>query len=253
MMAWKRNETEFEKSPNGFAQVKLLKNKRLGIKFLDDDPGAFAGQKFKVSEWPDFVKPKALPGVIWKIGLNNKHDGIFSIAPSNGFFEVKVKHFQSKEGQPPVPKFMDNWQYPDTVFFVVLEIVGGLEVAIGMEVFLMLRYRFKEGEDGMVEYTKYNDRSHTVMTVEFMEYTGADEKPLKYKDNILPDIQKRVLKQGKTFGIFMKDGWVNSLSEVHSEPSAEVETWEDESVEEKPKEKKKKAKKEESDDFPWDD
>jgi len=228
-MAWKRQETKFDENPNGVATIVLLKGRKLGVVF--GETSKFAGQKYRVSEWPDEINPKLLPGNEWMVNLTGKdNDEIFSIRPVDGYFEVKFVGFPHKDGEPPVPKYMADWKYPDTVFFALLEIVGGLDAAKGMTVSAMLPYRFDADEDGNVMYTKVSDRSNTVKTMEFMDLVGADKTPMKFSENILPDIQRRALKSKTMFGIFLKNGYVDYFSKAHSQEIEEVEDvgWEDE-------------------------
>jgi len=252
-MAWKRDVSTFEANPSGLATIKRLKGRRLGVTFNDANSNEFAGKKYKVSEWPEFVNPKGLPGLEWFVKLTNKGDEIYSIAPQSGFFKVRFKEFTHKDGEPPVPKFMSDWKYPETMFFAILEIVGDLKAAEGMQVVAMLPYRFDEDEDGNVKYTKVGERSNTMKLIDFMTYAGLDEnKPMKFLENLLPKLQKRLLKADKVFGVLMKNGFVDSYSEVHDSLPDDNEDWEDDEVpfeEDKPKKKKKKDKDE---DFDWD-
>lgn len=267
MAGWKPKRSEsagFDANPNGIATVKLLKNKRLGILFSEG--GEFAGKKYKVSEWPEHINPKLLPGAEWYIKLNGKGDEIFAISPQDGFFQVKVQKFVSKEGEPPAPRYMKNWQYPDWVFYVLLEVVSGLEAAVGMTIIYQLPYRFEEGEDGLAQYSKWNEKSNTLKLDEFLEYADAwkSDQPLMFSDNLLPLLQKRVLKAGNTFGVFLKGGYVDYVTAGSKNEVEEVgDDWEEDDPpfeEEKPKKKKKKKAKEvpeetnddEEVDFEWD-
>ena len=251
-----REETVYDDPPNGEAIVKLIKNKKMQVKFLDTNKNEFAGKQYKVSEWPDGINPKQLPGNNWKIRLNNDGKGIFSISPYNGQFKVKVKKFVSKEGEPPAQRYMDKWKYPDYVFFVILEIVDGEKACIGMEIFLMVHYRFDEDEDGNVKYTKWNERSNTVQTDRFLRLSGAwDKGALEFEDNLCPAFQKRILKADKTFNVSMENGFVAYMSGNGSDEIDDDDPFWEEDAEEKPKKtKKKKSKKvkvEEDVPFDW--
>jgi hypothetical protein len=236
--------------------VKLIKNRRLEVHFLDSNENEFAGKTYTVSDWPENIKnPKLLPGNEWNIKLNNDEKSIYSISPQNGQFLVKVKKFVSKEGVPPTPKFMRDWKYPDHVFFVLLEIVGGLESCIGMEILLMVPYRFDEDEDGNTKYTKWNDRSNTVKTDQFLTYSGGwDVGALKFDDNLLPAFQKRILKADKTFGVIVKNGFVDYMISGQSSenPETDKENWADDDWDNlDPTETSPKPVETESTEFDW--
>ena len=230
-----REVTVFDDPPNGIAIVKLIANKQLGVKFLDTNKNDFAGKRYKVSEWPEGINPRLLPDNEWKIKLNNDENGIYSISPQNGQFKVKVKRFVSKDGEDPAPKYMDKWKYPDWVFFVILEIVEGLESCIGMEIFLMLHYRFTEDKEEADEkgnpyakYTKWDERSRTIQLDEFLTYSGGwDKGAMKFLDNLLPEFQKRIMKASKTFGVIVKNGFVDYMMPGKASAEAEEAPWDE--------------------------
>ena len=85
--------------------------------------------------------------------------------------------------------------------------------AKGMTVPYTLRYNFGEDEDGNVCYTKWGAQSkHTPLLDEFLTVTKAwDDGPIPFTDNILPVLQKRILRKNASFQFVMKDGWINTL------------------------------------------
>jgi len=235
-MAWKREASVYSDNPEGIATISLLSGKRLKVTYKDDNTKGFAGKSYNVSKWPEGILPKLLPGYEWSVKLCGKDgDEIFSISPLNGYFEGDFVEFSHKVGEEPAQKFMENWKYPDFVFFAILKITKGLPAAVGMCVTAMLPYRFDVDEDGNTKYTKVSDRSNTQKTIEFMNVTGADDTSLVFVDNLLPTIQKRILKNGRKLGFLMKNGYVDSFTEVYSANAAddEEDEWDTEDVPEK--------------------
>ena len=152
----KRGQSNYADSPSGVAKIVLLKDKEtgdknLGVLYTDGD---WKGEKFKVSEWPDYVKPKILPGKDWFVRLNSKKTVIFSISPIEGVFKGRCIGFAAKEGQPPVPKTSKPTKYGSFQYFTALvEIIEG--DCKGMVLANVLRYNFCQGDDGKVEYSNW--------------------------------------------------------------------------------------------------
>ena len=267
-----RRKVEFN-DPKGIARIKQGKKKgTLIVWFSEDNDNDFAGKKFKVAEWPDFIqKTEALEGKEWYIRLNNSEDGIYSISPQSGMFTGKVQKFSSSENSPPVPKLIERVSsegkpYSYLQFIALIEIVDGDKSCIGMVMPYYLRYNFAEkketdeyGKKGEAEYTDWGSASakHTPKLDEFLVIAGAwDAGPVKFEDNILPKLQKRISKVSKTFKFVVKNGWIDTL---YADSSTQIDNdddpfWE-EDAEEKPKKtkkkKSKKAKVEEDVPFDW--
>jgi hypothetical protein len=72
--------------------------------------------------------------------------------------------------------------------------------------------------------------SRTKELEEFLSLAGAwNRGPMEWSDNILPALEKRILRADKSFSFLMKDGWIDTLYEA-DEPE-ESEDWEEESEE----------------------
>ena len=253
----KRKATTFEPSPSGVGKISLLKGKKLGVHFSPDNKNDWAGEKFKVSSWPDYVaSPKLLPDRQWYIRLGNDEKSIFAISPTSGMFTGRCVGFSSKEGEPPVPKTSNpHPQYGSYQFFnALIEITDGDEACVGMTLSYHLRYNFGEDADGLVEYTNWGSDSatHSPRLDEFLGMVGAwDKGEIQFSDNILPTLQKRILRANRSFQFVMKDGWIDTLYE-DNEPRPADPAWDDD---EKPKKKKKKKDKkvvETVEDLDWD-
>jgi len=247
-----RKNDGYKENPKGTARIKWKKNK-LYVWFEDtEENGEFADQKYTVRSWPDHVDPEKLSGT-WYVNLSGKDsEELFGISPLVGMYTGKVFRFISQEGQPPVPKQKKytyngkeiSYQY----FTVLIEIIDGdRPEAKGMLIPHVLRYNFGPIEDKndeeyeMTEYTFDGSKAvHTPKLREFLYLVGAwDKGPIKYTDNILPILQKRILKAGKTFKFIVKDGWIDNIYEDFAAGAIE-DDWDDE-----PKSKKKKKDKKE--------
>ena len=255
----KVSTTEFKKSPKGTARLKYKKGKLL-VWFDDTEKNkTFADQKYVVKSWPDHVDPENISGN-WYVSLSGKkNDELFGISPLQGMYVGKVLKFSSSDGQPPVPKqgsrFYSGEEKTYQYFTVLVEILSGdIQEAVGMVIPYNLRYNFGKivekdhPENGMIEYTDDGPNAfYTPKLREFLGFVGAwDKGNFMHEDNILPILQKRILKAGKTFRFVMKDGWIDTIYADFAEGAVE-EDWDEEP---KPK-KKKKGKKAEKEEVPF--
>jgi hypothetical protein len=134
--------------------------------------------------------------------------------PFKGMFRGKVVGFAAKEGQKPAPK-VNQSQYGDYLSFTVLiEITYGEKGTVGAIVPYSLRYNFDADKDGLVEFTKWGNNSvHTPRLAEFLSLAGAWEAgEMKASENILPKLEKRILKANKELIFQIKGGWIVSES-----------------------------------------
>lgn len=142
------------------------------------------------------------------VTLSEDKQKMFSLKPIEGLFVCQVSRFSAKPGEPPVPKTFqgDKWSYQ--YFVVMLQIIeGNLK---GIEIPYSLRYYFAD-VDGEVGLSHPGSKYHPLLA-EFLEITGVWEKgPIKYQDNILPVLEKRILAQRRKFNVLVKDGWVDKI------------------------------------------
>jgi hypothetical protein len=60
------------------------------------------------------------------------------------------------------------------------------------------------------------------LLMDFCDQFGYwDYGPPQYSDNILPGMEKRMLKAGKVVKVLIKDGWIDSIIEADSVPDVE--------------------------------
>jgi len=182
---------------------------------------------------PDYVK-----NGVWYTTISSSEDTMFGMYPEKGTFEVKVKEFPGGEDGIPEPKLKqvsfikdgkDN-SYEYEYFMVIGKIVNHPSF-VDMEVPLMFRYNFDEIiDDGekVAAYSKPRSK-YTNELVDFFEATGVLEfGAIKYSDNILPEVQKRILQNDRTFMVTFRDGWMVNGSIMPAENPEETSVpWEE--------------------------
>jgi hypothetical protein len=207
--------------PTGVAKIAFHPEKPVAqVQFAPDQPNKsgepFAGRKYKIKDWPEWVKKKSAAKQEWMVRLGK--DGIYSMYPVRGIFTGKVLKFACKDGEAPTPKLREyNYQGKDISylnFTVLLQITDGPKGTVGAVVPYTLRYNFGEDGEGNVEYTHWGaNAKHSPILHEFLTAAGAWESgALKFSDNILPKLEKRILKAGYELTFQLKNGWVVSDS-----------------------------------------
>ena len=229
---------EFKQGEKGKAQVRI-KDKTVFVRF-DKSENV---HKFKRTR--DIAKLK--PGT-WYVQLSGDETEIYSFRPFAGNFKGKVTEFVAKDGEEPRPKVREyknkeGHDYTITTFTVLVDVLEP-EKSVGISIPMTLRYNFREAMDGDKSVVGLPDRGrHSKFLEEFCDLAGVWSRgPIKYSDNVLPEVEKRVLQADKSFMFIIKDGWVDTLYEV-DEPVEEDDWTEDE-----PKE----TVKESDDELSWD-
>jgi hypothetical protein len=176
-----------------------------------------------LSEQEDNVK-KLIQDGLWFVSLNSDGKKVYSIRPVKGVFKVRVRKLAADEDKEPAPKTNNTFDTPYDYWTPILEIVDGKEK--GMQIPLILRYWFEETvEDGEnVVALEFHPKSpkHGPMLSDFLNEFGVwDYGKMKYKDNILPEIQKRLLSAKKVVQVVVKDGWIDSILGSDDVPTTE--------------------------------
>lgn len=215
----------------GIALVKFTEDKRsVLVKFTDENNE----KKFKISRKNT---PKGLFPGKWYLSVNREGDAITAYRPVVGNFSGQVVRFAAREGEKPAPKTVNvlprekgQKGYSYEAFTVIIRITSPKEYA-GIEVPLFLHYNFLEAEEDGASVVGFMSKGrHTDMLVEFTEVAGAWERgPMKWSDNILPALEKRILRAAKTFSFVMKNGFIET---VYAEDALELEEEEEEEKEE---------------------
>lgn len=136
--------------------------------------------------------------------------------PVSGQVELKVKEFVAREGEKPAPQTNTKAQWPYTYFGVLFEVVEPKKYA-GMTIYSQVRYFFGPAtieiggvmrEVAAVQVTKSR---HSQFLDNFMLATKANTVPIPWSDNVLPKLEKIVLRNDTTFAAILKDGWIDTI------------------------------------------
>ena len=195
----------------------------------------------------------------WYVQLSGDESEIFNFHPWSGNFKGHVSGFAAKEGESPAPRvkevdFTDkagkHIKYDYQYFIVLLEILEPKQFA-GVTLALRLNYNFLGAKDdeGRSIVGVMSKGSRTRDLAEFLRITRADTKPMKWKDNILPTLEKRILLADRPFMFIVKEGWIDTLYEADT-PVEEDADWDNE---ESPSNEmlEKSAPDKDEDEIPW--
>lgn len=151
--------------------------------------------------------------------VNVSGDGtkLYSLRPKEVVAKAKVKEFVAQKDKEPAPKTTQGKFGAYQTFTVSFQIVDGKFA--GMEVPGSFPYDFVPGQEdipgkGMqetVSLKKKKDSKHNQRLVELLTVTGVIKQTLPWKENLLPMLQRLMLKADKTFSIAVKEGWVDAL------------------------------------------
>jgi hypothetical protein len=201
--------------PQGRAKVEInASGTKMQVWFHPDLKEDFAGKKYIVGDWPAWVDPTTFKEISeWMVRMDGDKTKVYSLYPFKGVgFTGEVDSIASQKDKPPVPTQKSS-QYGEYFQFTVLvKISDG--PAKGAIVPYTLRYNFGPDEDGNVAYTSWGAKSvHSPRLDEFLTLAGAwDSGSIKYSDNILSLLQKRMLHAAKQFSFQIKDGYIISDS-----------------------------------------
>jgi len=221
----------------GLAKVAISKDKsKVQVLFKDDPQNPII---LFAEDCPDNIKAGK-----WIVSLSEDETIMFSFKPEKGTFTVKVKEFVVRDSGIPEPRLKEvsfvrdgkKHEYSYEYFMVLLEILEPERYA-GLEITAMMRYHFGVGEisaegKDLVGYTKPTSK-YTSDLQDFLDATKAWELgPIEYSDNILPELQKRILHAANQFSVTLKDGWiVNGSIMSYDEPDQEEVPWEETTTE----------------------
>jgi hypothetical protein len=212
-MAWKPTikQAEFKSGPAGQAKIELSPNKkswRVTMKTAEGETKNFQG---KVADLPDDIQEVIRDGY-FKVGMSGDETKIFNITPWAGMYEGEFVRFSARNGEVPAPRMSDGGQYaPYQYFTAILRVIGG--DCAGLLVRVTFHYNFGEGKNGELIFTKGGAQAkHTPFLVDFLSSAGLFEgEPMKYADNTLPALEKRLQGADKRFKFVMTKGRVDSF------------------------------------------
>ncbi len=221
----------------GIAETRISEDKKSVLIRFED------GKKHKIARTKE--TKNLFPG-LWFIQLNKEEDSIQTFRPVNGSFEGVVEKFSAREGEEPAPKTKlvsftrkdgTAVDYEKVYFWVIIKIVRPEKYA-GILVSKEFRYNFREvtvNGQSLVTFASKGDRTRDLE--EFCDLTDVwNRGAMKWSDNVLPELEKRILREGKHFMFIMKGGWIDTLYEVDITAQAEKkqdapdDDWEEDTV-----------------------
>lgn len=170
--------------------------------------------KFDRDDIPDCIRKSGT----YMASISGDGKTLYGLRPLKGVFTVKVKNIASRKDEPPAPKERTGKYGPYLVFTVNLVITEGEYK--GMEIPVQFNYKFVETDDELTSIeigTKKGNPGERLM--DFLEIAGVGDVQIPYSDNVLPKVQKALLKAGVEFQVALKDGWADYFMEI-TEPKA---------------------------------
>ena len=203
-----RIKQQYKKGANGVANVQVDVNKELvRISFIDGDD---EGTTFKIDleNAPESIKTGR-----FFVSLSGKGDSVYSVRPAVGTFIVQFVKWARKENTPPTPKEIIGKFGAYSVMTALLKIVKG--DFKNMEIPLSLAYKFCDDGSGNVAIPT-SDKSGTAAErlINFLEACGVLDEVLPFTDNVLPMLEKKILKKALPFSVVVKGGFVDYISSL---------------------------------------
>lgn len=194
-----------------------VKDGKLDLKFKE------TGQvvSFAVKNLPKYVQ--GLKQGSYYASLTSDEE-FLGIRPKDAIVKLKFQRFFAKEGEVPAP-VTKTGKYGDFRTFTVLFTITGPDEYKGMVVPASYFYLFVDDGDGGVAIKGGGKSADQLESL--LEVTGVEDDPIKPSDNILPSLQKFMLKRAAEFQGIMQDGFIQSLSELEDESDEDFETDED--------------------------
>lgn len=166
--------------------------------------------------------PDCVQNGTFLVDLSSDGKKMYNIRPVKGVFDLKVKEFVHAKDKEPMPKVKegggDKGKYSYMKFTVTMEIVAGKFK--GMLVPCSLPYNFQEAKEEVpgkglqsVVEISHPGSKYTKLLIDFLTVTGTIDQVMPYRENILPMLQKHVLKNDRKFSGGLENGWVSGLYE----------------------------------------
>lgn len=213
-------QVETSEGIDGLAKIEIHPNQpkvKVTLKPAED------GQKPKVYILDKEKCPDSVKNGIFLVRLSGNGEKMYSIRPQSGVFKAKVLEFAAQTDQQtgkkkePTPKTHNGKFGAYQTFTVAFQITEG-EME-GLQVPGSFPYDFVAAEEdvpgkGVVEVIglkKKKDSKYNQKLVELLEVTRVIKAVLPWKENVLPTLQRAMLKNDRTFSVSVKDGWVDGL------------------------------------------
>lgn len=176
-------------------------------------------------DFPDYVVPE-MGGQEFQFTFSEDKTKLFGVKPLVGMFKGRVVKYIGDGDAPPMYRTKSYTYQNSTVeyqyFLVEIEITSPAEFT-GIQFTHMLRYNYRMAEDGKNQVVGYASKGkHTEHLIEFDDVVSVWQfGAMAWSENILPEVQDRVLRAGKEFQFSMKDGWINDVYPLVSPVKAE--------------------------------
>lgn len=208
---WKTKESSGGKKLRGVAIVKVLDNGVVRLAFKDDPETLY---EFDPVDAPENVRKGT-----WFVSLSGNGEKFYSFSPISGVEKNRFVKFAAAKDQLPAPK---EYSYTGKdkasgkeftskyMAFTAIHVVTEGKNA-GIQFAIFLRYYFAE-VDGEVAIDHLKS-PHTATLMRWLDATGAfDKGPMNYSENILPALEKRLLKANHELVAIFVDGNVDSIT-----------------------------------------
>lgn len=198
----------YKKGASGVSNVVVDTNKELvRVSFIDGDN---SGETYKIDleNAPESIKTGR-----FFVSLSGKGDSVYSVRPAVGTYIVQFVKWARKENTPPTPKEIIGKFGAYSIMTALLKIVKG--DFKNMEIPLSLAYKFCDDGSGNVAIPT-SDKSGTAAErlINFLEACGVLDEVLPFTDNVLPMLEKKILKKALPFSVVIKGGYVDYISSL---------------------------------------
>lgn len=201
------------KGPRGEAKVRVG-NGKVQITFKEDQQQF----TFPKSELPDSVKPGS-----FYVSLSGEGE-FLSMRPLNAIVKAKFSNFVSQEGELPTPqeykggtaRRRDGSTFSYDAYLAFIAVCKILDEEYrDMTVPVFLRYLFVDDGEGNIAIK--GGGKNADMLESFLEATGIYDLEMKFSENVLPRLQKNIMKKSQAFQIMLKGGNADSFLELPGE------------------------------------
>jgi hypothetical protein len=156
------------------------------------------------------------------VSLSADGKKMYGIRPVNGVFKLRFKEFPSKKDTDPAPVTKEAKGQKGTFSYQTFTAVFTIEEGTfkGMEVPGYFSYNFEETTEDIpgrgpqsVAQISHPRSQFTKTLIDFLTVTGLIQKTIPWKENLLPLLQRMILKENRSFSGGVKQGRVDSFFE----------------------------------------
>ena len=206
-----------EYGPRGVATIVTTKSK-ISVSYLDDQGNFTLLMEDQTPAMREILEDREGK---YHVSIDRDHLKIISIAPVSGSYKARFLKFLAAKDTPPECKLRPSSKLPDgkvipehMEFTCIYELTSSS--VRGMTANYFLTYAFKMGE--------YEDQKLAILTgmgaqklEKWMLLHGFNfvEDSIPWSDNILPWLEKEVIKRGKIVQVEMSDkGYIKAIASL---------------------------------------